>query len=53
MDIHVHVVTHTIPDPFGIAVSAVVVVTVNEVVFVVNGVLFENSGSAMRTSDIF
>ncbi len=37
MHVHIHVMTHAIPNTLGIAVSAVVVLTVNKVVFVVNG----------------
>jgi hypothetical protein len=52
VEIHVYMMTHTIPNPFGIAVPAVVVVTVNEVMFVVNGFLFTHPGSAVRTTYI-
>jgi hypothetical protein len=39
MHIHIHMMTHAIPNTLGITVSAVVVLTVNKVVFVVNGFL--------------
>ena len=44
--------THTIPNPFGITFPAVVVLTVNEVMFVVNGLFSTNSHPTMRTVNI-
>jgi len=52
MDIHVHMMTHTIPYPFGVAFPAMVMLTINKVVFVVHGIFFLHSDSAMRTVNI-
>ena len=39
MHIHIHMMTHTIPNTLRITVSTMVVLTVNKVVFIVNGFL--------------
>jgi hypothetical protein len=39
MNFHIGVVTHTIPDSLGIAVPAMVVLTVNQSVLVDNGLV--------------
>jgi len=44
---------HAIPDPLGITLPAVVVLTVNEVVFVVNGLFSSHPGSTVCTIYIF
>jgi len=44
--------THTIPNPFGITFPAVVVLTVNKVMFVVNGLIFTHPGSTVGTVNI-
>jgi hypothetical protein len=53
VNVHIDMMTHTIPNPFGITVPAVVVLAINEVVFVVNGLLFTDSGSTVGAVDIF
>ena len=52
VDVHVHMMTHAIPNPFGITFPAVVVLTVNKVVFVVNGFIFTHPDPAVRTVNI-
>jgi hypothetical protein len=52
MDVHVNMMTHTIPHPFGITFPAVVVVPVNKVVLVVNGIIFGHTGATVRAVDI-
>jgi len=39
MNLHVRVVAHAIPNAFGIALTAMVVLTVKQSVFVTNGLL--------------
>jgi hypothetical protein len=53
VDVHVHMVTHTIPNPLGITLTAVVVLAVNKVVFVVNGFIFTHPSPTVRAIDIF
>jgi len=52
VDVHIHVMTHTIPDTFWITFPAVVVLTVNKVVFVVNSLLFTHPRTTVRTVNI-
>ena len=40
VDIHICIVTHAIPNPFGITVFTMIVLTVKKSVFVVNGFIF-------------
>ena len=40
VDIHICIVTHAIPNPFGITVFTMIVFTVKKSVFVVNGFIF-------------
>ncbi len=40
VDIHIHMMTHTIPNTIRITVLAMIVLTVKKSVFVVNGFLF-------------
>jgi hypothetical protein len=44
--------THTIPNPFGVTLPAMVVLTVNKVVFVVHGLFFSHPHPAVRTVNI-
>jgi hypothetical protein len=52
VDVHIDMMTHAIPNPFGITFPAMVVLTVNKVVFVVNGFLFTHPHPAVRTVNI-
>ena len=52
VEVHIKMMTHTIPNPFGITLTAVIVFTVNEVVFVVNRFLFTHPGSTVRAVNI-
>ena len=52
VDVHIHMMTHAIPNPFGITLPAVIVLTVNQVMFVVHGLFFTHSGPTVRTVNI-
>jgi hypothetical protein len=52
VDVHIHMMTHAIPNPFGITLPAMVVLTVNKVMFVVHGLFFTHPGPTMRTVNI-
>jgi hypothetical protein len=52
MNVHVRVVTHTIPNAFGIALTAMVVLTVKQPVFVVNSLLQGQPGITVCTCNI-
>ena len=52
MDVHVYMMTHTIPHPFGVTVPAVIVLAVNKVVLVVDSFLFTNPGATVRTVNV-
>jgi hypothetical protein len=53
MDIHVYMMTHTIPNPFGITFPTMVVLTVNKVVLVVHSLIFTHPDPAVSTVNIF
>ena len=50
--VHIHMVTHAIPNTFGIAVPAVVVLTVNQCVLVVDRFLQAYPDATVRTVDM-
>jgi hypothetical protein len=52
MDVHIHMMAHAIPDPLGITLPAVIVLTVNKVMLVVNGLFFTHPHPAVRTVNI-
>jgi hypothetical protein len=52
VDIHIHMMTHTIPNPLGITFPAVVVLTVNQVVLVIYGFILAHPGPAVGTVNI-
>jgi len=52
MDVHVHMMTHAIPNALGITVPAMVVLTVNKVVLVVNSFLFTHPSPTVCTVNI-
>ena len=52
MNLHVRVMTHTIPDASGIALTAMVVLTVKQSVFVTNSLLQGQPGITVCTCDI-
>jgi hypothetical protein len=52
VDVHIDMMTHAIPNPFGITLPAVVVLTVDKVMFVVNGLFFTHPDPAVRTVNI-
>jgi hypothetical protein len=52
MNLEIRVMTHAIPDPLGIAIPAMVVLTVNQSVLVTNGLFQTQPGVTVRTSDI-
>ena len=52
MNLHVRVVTYTIPDAFGIALTAMVVLTVEQPVFVTNSLLQRQPDITVCTCNI-
>jgi hypothetical protein len=52
MYVHIHVMTHTIPNTFRITFPAVVVLSVKEVMFVVNRFLFPHPDPTVGTVNI-
>ena len=52
MSLHVRVVTHTIPNAFGIALTAMVVLTVKQSVFVANSLLQRQPSITVCTCNI-
>jgi hypothetical protein len=49
VDIHIHMMTNTIPNPFRITFSTMVVLTVNKIVFVVHSLFFSHPCPAVST----
>jgi hypothetical protein len=49
VDVHIHMMTHTIPNPFRVTFSTMVVLTVNKIVFVVHSLLFTHPRPTVST----
>ena len=52
MNLHVRIMAHTVPDAFGIALTAMIVFTVEKSVFVANSLLQTQAPVAVFASDI-
>jgi hypothetical protein len=52
MDFKVGVMTHAIPNALGVAFPAVIVITINQPVFINNGILKTHPGFTVRANDI-
>jgi hypothetical protein len=52
MHLHIHIMTHAIPNALGIAVTTMIVLSVYQPVLVMNGFLKRYLGTTMGTTDI-